>query len=70
MNLYDKPLYEYISFNIRVNFCVHELLINLSNRDRIDFLRADLTSGLAHLTALGEQDKQKRFDLCISKERY
>jgi hypothetical protein len=33
----ESSLYEYVSFNIRIYYCVHERLIYYSNRDRIEF---------------------------------
>jgi hypothetical protein len=33
----EPSLYEYVSFNIRTYYCVHERLIYYSNRDRIEF---------------------------------
>jgi hypothetical protein len=32
----EPSLYEYVSFNIRTYYCVHELLIYYSNRDRTE----------------------------------
>jgi hypothetical protein len=35
----EPSLYEYVSFNIRTYYCVHERLIYYSIRDRIEFNR-------------------------------
>jgi hypothetical protein len=35
--LSEPSLYEYVSFNIWIDYCVHVHLIYLSNRDRIEF---------------------------------
>jgi hypothetical protein len=48
----EPSLYEYVSFNIRTYYCVHERLIYYSNRDRIEFNRVEFTSSWAHLTPL------------------
>jgi hypothetical protein len=48
----EPSLYEYVSFNIRTYYCVHERLIYYSNRDQIEFNRVKFTSSWAHLTPL------------------
>jgi hypothetical protein len=51
--LFEPSLYEYVSFNIRAYYCVHERLIYFSNRDRIEFKRVEsnrVHEKLAHLT--------------------